>query len=291
MKTALVTGIAGFIGSHIAERLISMGVKVYGIDNLSAGKKDNIPKGVFRFRNVDVCDLEKIEKVDVIFHNAASKKNICLHDPQRDLEVNGGGTLRLLKLAFNHKAKFVHASTGSVYGDSPGKMTEWSGLNPCSYYGVSKLAGEKYVALFNKMGLDTTILRYFHVYGPRQESDPSLGGVVAIFKSQIEQGNSLTIYGDGEQVRSFTHVNDIVETNIRAATYKWSKGEVFNVASGLKITINSLAALLMGRYGKVPVRYVKPLEGDIYRFDVDNSKVKTELGINFTSFSDGVKNI
>ena len=298
MKVALVTGVAGFIGSHIAERLINEGIRVIGIDNLSAGKTENIPKGIFRFFNLDVCEAKKIRGqlkdlgVDTIFHNAASKKNICLKDPQRDLQVNAGGTLMLLSIALDLKAKFIHASTGSVYGYTPSTITEHTGTHPCSYYGVSKLAGEKYVSLFGEMGLNTTILRYFHVYGPRQETDPSLGGVVAIFKDKILSDKPLTIHGDGDQVRSFTHVNDVGEANIRAATYKWAKGEVYNVASGLKITINEMAVLLMAQIGKrVPVRYVEPLPDDIYSFKVDNYKIKHDLGIEFTSFAYGIKDI
>ena len=298
MKTALVTGIAGFIGSHIAERLISDGIKVIGIDNFSAGKAENIPIGVSRVFNLDVCEANIIRgqlrhlEIDTIFHNAASKKNICLKDPHRDLQVNAGGTLMLLSIALDLKAKFIHASTGSVYGYTPSTITEHTGTHPCSYYGVSKLAGEKYVSLFGEMGLNTTILRYFHVYGTRQETDPSLGGVVAIFKDKILSGKPLTIHGDGDQVRSFTHVNDVVESNIRAATYKWTKGEIYNVASGLKITINEMAILLMAQMEKkVPVRYIAPLPDDIYSFKIDNYKIKHDLDINFTSFAEGIRNI
>lgn len=284
MKKAIVTGVAGFIGSHIAERLIEDGVRVIGIDNLSAGKKENIPKGV-KFINLDICNIERASHhfvdCDVVFHDAASKKNICLNDPGRDLQVNGYGTLAIAKICSVTGTKLVYASTGSVYGTHDTKMIEWNETNPVSYYGVSKLTGEKYIKMLN---LDWTILRYFHVYGPRQETDPALGGVVAIFRDQISRHEAITIHGDGEQVRSFTHVSDIVEANIRAAKDPISRSQVYNVASGLNVTINELAALLMDRYGKVPVGYVEPLEGDIFRFDVDNSKIINDLGIKFRGF-------
>ena len=175
---AIVTGGAGFIGSHIVDRLINLGAKVIIIDDLSSGKKENIHSKA-KLVEADIAYVwewwaREFEKADVIFHNAASKKNICLQDPSRDLRVNGGGALNLLQLAKKYKVKkFIHASTGSVYGDVIGKITETTCANPVSYYGISKLAGENYVRYFsNTHGLNTTILRYFHVYGERQEDDP-----------------------------------------------------------------------------------------------------------------------
>ena len=285
MKKAIVTGVAGFIGSHIAERLISDGVKVIGIDNLSAGKTENIPKKV-KFINLDICDIERASHhfvdCDAVFHEAASKKNICLNDPARDLQVNGYGTLAIAGLCSLCGAKLVHASTGSVYGNSyDTQMIEWKGCDPVSYYGVSKLAGEKYIRMTD---CNWTILRYFHVYGPRQETDPSLGGVVAIFKDKILNGKPITIHGDGSQVRSFTHVADVVEANIRAATMPVSRSQVYNVASGIRVTISELSELLMEKYGKVPVRYKDPLQGDIKDFNISNDKIIQDLEMEFKGF-------
>ena len=187
-KKIVVTGGAGFIGSHLCEKLVELGADVHSVDNYSSGKKENISflqkNDNFTSHDVDITDREACESIiegcDIVFNNAASKKNICLIDPQKDLLVNGGGTLNLLELSVKHKVgKFVHASTGSVYGEPTiFPSTEEHPFNPVSYYGVSKLAGERYVDTFNHLyGLDTTILRYFHVYGPRQESN-EFGGVV-----------------------------------------------------------------------------------------------------------------
>jgi len=285
MKKAIVTGVAGFIGSHIAERLISDGVRVIGIDDLSAGHTENIPDKV-KFINLDVCEIERASHhfidCDAVFHNAASKKNICLLDPSRDLQVNGYGTLMVARLCSLCGAKLVHASTGSVYGNYYDQtMVEWSGTSPVSYYGVSKLAGEKYIQMLD---LNWTLLRYFHVYGPRQEVDPSLGGVVAIFRDRISRNESIIIHGDGTQVRCFTHVSDVVEANIRAALNPISRSQIYNVVSDVRITIHELSEMLMDKYGKVPVRYTDPLIGDIKDFNINNDKIRNDLDINFRRF-------
>jgi nucleoside-diphosphate-sugar epimerase len=285
---ALVTGAAGFIGSHIAERLIKDGHKVRTTDDLSAGYIKNIPnKSEFLLSDITHIDVDFVARsllsdVDVVFHNAASKKNICLNNPVRDLEVNGGGTLKLLMACRKYGVKkFVHASTGSVYGEVHGVTTEETLCNPVSHYGVSKLAGERYVNMFSEW-LDTTILRYFHVYGPRQESDPNLGGVVAVFKQQIKEGKPITIHGSGKQVRSFTHVDDVVEANMRAWKRPEAIWEIYNCASGHYTTINELAKKLIKESGKdIEVRYEPELEGDIFNFNIDNSKIKRDLGIKF----------
>ncbi len=278
---ALVTGGAGFIGSHIAERLISDGHEVIILDDLSSGYKKNTPKGA---KLVKINVLYKyaykyfLKDVDVVFHNAASKKNICLRDPEYDLDVNGKGTLILLRACAEAGVKkFVHASTGSVYGEVNGMINENTLCVPVSYYGVSKLAGERYVSMYD---MNTTILRYFHVYGERQEDDPDLGGVVAVFKKLIKERKPITIHGTGNQQRSFTHVSDVVEANIQAWLNPISKGQVYNVASAQYTTIAGMAKKL----GATDIKYTKSLEGDIFRFDIDNSKIISELGIKFRSY-------
>src|SRR5436190_1017812 len=250
-KKVVVTGGAGFIGSHVCEELVSLGAQVSSVDDYSAGHARNVEflraHDNFRAIRADVCDRAEMTPVvaeaDVIFHNAASKKNVCLIDPQKDLRVNGGGTLNLLELAREHRVrKFVHASTGSVYGEPiMFPTTEDHPLRPVSYYGVSKLAGERYVDVFHRLyGMDTTILRYFHVYGPRQESN-QFGGVVSIFLRNILEKKPLTIFGDGKQERSFTWVKDLVRANIAAAVRPESAGCVYNAASGIQVTILDLA--------------------------------------------------
>jgi len=287
---ALVTGVAGFIGSHIAERLVRDGHHVIGIDDLSAGYRNNVPYGV-TFVDRDICHIPHyavvLEGVDVIFHNAASKKNICLRDPMRDMEVNGIGTLRLLTEAVNKGVKkFVHASTGSVYGEVTGTITEATARNPVSYYGISKTAGESYVNQFSDR-INTTVLRYFHVYGDRQESNPVTGGVVSIFTQQIRQDQRIVIHGDGFQRRVFTSVRDIVEANIQSWLNPVSAGKTYNCASSFQLTIIDLALLLMRREKKqTSLVYADPLPGDIRRFDVSSEKILTDLGVIFKPITD-----
>jgi UDP-glucose 4-epimerase len=282
---ALVTGVAGFIGSHIAERLVNDGHEVIGIDDLSAGYVENIPN-IHRFYQYDICKTEfyapLLKDVDVVFHNAASKKNICLRDPSRDMEVNGIGTLNLLRLCVHHGIpKFIHASTGSVYGEVRGIIGEITPRNPCSYYGISKTAGESYVEYFRRF-MDTTILRYFHVYGERQDKSQDKGGVVTIFSDKIKRGEEITIHGDGLQKRVFTHVSDIVDANIKAWENPASSGQVYNCASSEKMSVMQLANRLMEKYGNATkINFSKALEGDIYDFNVDTRKISRELNVNF----------
>lgn len=299
-KRALVTGGAGFIGSHLVEELVKMGVETISIDDYSAGKAENLEflRDYSNLKAVmcDVTDVDELEKyfegVDVVFHNAASKKTVCLNDPRRDLAVNAKGAFNLLELALKHDVKkYVQASTGSVYGEAlyfP--QDEKHPVNPVSYYGVSKLAGEKYVNAFEHLyGLDTTVLRYFHVYGPRQEHS-DVGGVVSIFARKLVDGNPLTIFGDGTQQRSFTYVKDVVNANLLIALSDNTKGEVYNCASGIKVTINELAKNMSEIMGvnNVKIQYEDWMPGDIKVFDIDNSKLKN-LGFEFKMpFSEGL---
>jgi nucleoside-diphosphate-sugar epimerase len=294
-KKVIVTGGAGFVGSHLCEALVEIGADVISLDDLSAGKASNVDlfkgRNNFRFAEMDICADDAAMKdlfkgVDTVFHNAASKKNICLDNPGRDLDVNAGGALNLLRHAMDAGVrKFVHASTGSVYGEPKiFPTTEDHPLAPVSYYGVSKLAGERYVDVFRHLyGLDTTILRYFHVYGPRQESN-EFGGVVSIFLRRITEGKNPVVFGHGEQVRSFTYVKDLVAANIAAATDPAASGQAYNVASGIRVTINDLATgmlEILDPAGKLAVEHGEPLVGDIMEFDVANAKIRAELGLSF----------
>ncbi len=293
-KKVIVTGGAGFIGSHVCEELLPLGAEVYCMDDLSAGKRSNVAfmekHANFHFVQKDVCDSDAamdqlFEGTSIVFHNAASKKNVCLRDPQRDLAVNAGGALNLLQYAMKHSVKkFVHASTGSVYGEPRIFPTNESHpYEPVSYYGVSKLAGERYVDVFRHLyGLDTTILRYFHVYGPRQESN-EFGGVVSIFARQIISGESPVVFGDGHQVRSFTWVKDLAAANLAAAMVPAARGQAYNAASGIKVSILDLATRMLEILGRKDLKVVhgEPLLGDIMNFDVDNRKIREQLGVTF----------
>ena len=289
---AMVTGGAGFIGSHIAEELLKQGLEVITVDDYSAGKHDNVAHlhdwNGYTEAKCDITDRESLKKcmenVDIIFHEAASKKNICLKDPLRDLAVNGGGAYTLYSLASEmHVKKAVHASTGSVFGETRVfPQTEEHPLNPVSYYGISKLAGEKYARAFVDLyDLNTTVLRYYHVFGPRQEYS-ELGGVINIFGRKILHSENPVIFGDGTQQRSFTYVGDLVKINMLVAQLPQTKGEAYNCPSGYYLTINELAKKELEYFGRtdLSIEYQDWLVGDIKTFDVDNSKVRS-LGFEF----------
>ncbi len=299
-KRAVVTGGAGFIGSHLVESLLADGLEVVSIDNYSTGKRSNLEhlSAERRLRIVD-CDITDKAAVsphlagaDVVFHEACSKMTMCLIDPARDLEVNAQGTFNMLEAAREHGVnKFVHASTGSVYGVAQYYPTdEAHPVNPTSYYGVSKLAGEKYVRAFQHLyGMDAVILRYFHVYGPRQEMG-DLGGVTCIFGRRAVKNEPLIIFGDGSQVRSFTYVGDVVNINKLVARTSGISGQAFNCASGSRVTIKELADAVLAHYKKqhIGIEYRDWKIGDIKVFDVSNARIK-ELGMEFTMpFKDGL---
>ncbi len=281
----LVTGGAGFIGSHICEHLAG-DHEVVSIDNYVTGKRENHVAGV-RYVDADVLDCVRLDwemrGVDTVYHNAASKKTVCLNDPRKDLDTNAKGTFNLLELAVKHRVKrFVHASTGSVYGEPQYcPQDESHPLCPVSYYGVSKLAGERYVEAFSKLyGLNTTILRYFHVYGPRQDYSNE-GGVVAIFMDRLRRGVPLTVYGTGEQERSFTFVKDVVKANMVAGA------GVYNVAAGISYTLNDLIGALEHITGmKADVKYKDWQVGDIKEFQVSSQKIKKLMA--FTPLHQGL---
>jgi UDP-glucose 4-epimerase len=292
-KKALVTGGAGFIGSHIIEELLKLGVEVVSVDNYFAGKRENLaglePRDLLHEIECDVTDYDTLkqcfEGIDIVFHEAASKKTICLNDPRRDLEINAKGAFNILELARDFDVrKIVHASTGSVYGEALyTPQDEEHPLRPTSYYGVSKLAGEKYVQAFAHLyGMNTTVLRYFHVYGPRQESS-DVGGVVPIFMRRLLHGQPPIIFGDGTQQRSFTYVKDVVRANLLVAVHPQARSEAYNCASGAKITIRELADRLIrlcGHEGYLEPLYDDWVPGDIKVFDISNQKLR-DIGFEF----------
>ena len=304
-QTFLVTGGCGFIGSHICEELLKQDKKVYCVDNLVNCDEKNIEAFLgnpnFKFIEEDIRNLkdEKYEylfkELDIIFHEACGKCTVCMIRPDLDLSVNAWGTFVLLELAVKYKIKkFIHASTGSVYGEPQYFPTdEKHPLKPASYYGVSKLAGERYVEVFGNMyGLNYTILRYFHVYGTRQVSS-DYGGVVAIFIKKCFKNDPITIYGTGEQMRSFTYVKDIVNANFLCVANSKTDGQIYNACSGIQITIQELCDMVKKKMNceKIKVNYSDWKKGDIKYFNVSNKKI-SKLGINFkTNFSKILDNI
>jgi UDP-glucose 4-epimerase len=298
-KKAIVTGGAGFIGSHLVEELLRYGISVISIDDYSAGKEENLVEfaknPLLKIANCSVTDYDALKKlfagVDLVFHEACSKKTVCLKDPRLDLDVNAKGTFNMLELSREFKVKkFVHASSGSVYGEAQYfPQDEKHPLVPTSYYGVSKLAGEKYVKVFNHLyGLNTTVLRYFHVYGARQEFG-DYGGVVPIFARRVLNDEPPLIHGDGSQERSFTYVKDVVRANFLVACDPHSEGEVYNCASGIKVTIQELADKVVKHFRRTDLVPIHDdwAPGDIKIFNVDNRKLKS-LGFQFiTPFDSG----
>lgn len=286
----LVTGGAGFIGSHIVDALLKRDCEVWSLDDYSAGTDDNLElaRGFDTFHCVEGCveELDTLallpDDIEFVFHEAARKKNAGM-GPFEDLVVNVGGTLNLLLWAEAHDVKrFIHASSGSVYGECDRHVDEMSVCLPVSAYGVSKLAGERYVSMFDKTGrVPGVILRYFHVYGPRQCSDPETGGVIAIWSDRLARGLKPVLHGDGRQVRYFTHVSDVVAANMKAMTDDAMLGRVFNVNNPEAHSLHSVAEMMCDIYGR-PRDYEQapPLPGDIRRFDVSSDALRN-LGFTF----------
>jgi UDP-glucose 4-epimerase len=289
-SSVLITGGAGFIGSHLADRLIAENLEVVVLDNLQEGRIENIQKYVgkknFRFIRGDVRDYDLIKRlvkdVDAIFHQAAIVSvPRSLEDPVLVNDVNVNGTLNLLKASLDSGVKrFVYASSCAVYGDRENlPMKEEMNLEPSSPYGVSKLAAESYVRVFYKVfGLETVCLRYFNVYGSRQVQGP-YSGVITQFTDCLARNLPLVIFGDGEQTRDFVHVQDVVEANMLTLKNEKIVGETYNIATGVATTINQLAKILMEITNKTELKLVrrKPRKGDIKHSVADISKAEKEL--------------
>jgi UDP-glucose 4-epimerase len=290
-KRVVVTGGAGFIGSHLCEALLARENRVTCVDNLvgTDGSTRNLDHLLddSRFELVtesvlDWADRVDLTGVDCVFHQAASKHAVALHDPELDLAVNGLGTLRLLlRAARDGVRRFVHASTGSVFGETGYRNAEDGPKRPVSLYGVSKLSGESYCPVIAEtFGLDYTILRYYHIIGRRQDSSER-GGVVPIFARRCLEGRPLTIYGTGNQTRSFTAVEDVVRANLLAWESAGTSRQDFNCASGISVSIRELAEFVIAETGSPhKIEYAAARPGDIEHFAVDNTKLR-RLGIDF----------
>ena len=289
----LVTGGAGFIGSHIVERLVQEGQHVRVIDNLSTGKWENIEPFLeeIEFIEGDIRDLELVRKamdgVDYVLHQAAVPSvPRSVKDPVTTNSVNVEGTLNILIAARDAGVKrVVYASSSSVYGDTPVlPKHEDMKPQPRSPYAVSKLAGEFYCQVFYHVyGLETVVLRYFNVFGPRQDPESQYAAVVPKFIAALLRNEPPTIFGDGEQSRDFTYVENVVEANLLATQAKGPDvaGQVFNIACGTRITINKLAQMLAEIIGVDPElkpHYAPPRPGDVRHSLADISKAQKLLG-------------
>lgn len=262
-KKAVVTGGAGFIGSHIARRLSKLGIETIVIDDLSMGQRENVPEEA-KLVVADILDYkalsETLKGADIVFHEAA-KVTIrnSFADFYHDAEVNIMGTVNVLKaMAENKVKKIVYASSMAVYGKNPLPISEDGILDPISPYGAGKLASEKYCLLMAKFNsFDAVCLRYFNTYGPKQTFTPYVG-VITIFINQLLKNQTPIIFGDGKQTRDFIHVNDIVEANILAMD-KDIKAGIYNVGTGKGTTVNEIADLLIRKMNsKIKPKYQIP---------------------------------
>lgn len=300
-KNIVVTGGAGFIGSNIAWALADDN-QVTIIDNLSTGYQHNIQdlldENKIKFVKGSICDLDLLQDVftdiDVVFHQAAIPSvPRSVKDPIHSNNANINGTLNVLVSARdNNVKKVVYASSSSVYGDSPTlPKNEDMKPNPLSPYAVNKLAAEYYCQVFtNVYGLKTVSLRYFNVFGPRQDPSGAYAAVIPKFIELISHGKSPIIYGDGKQSRDFTFIDNVVQANIKAAEHTNVIG-VFNAACGTTITVNDLAKELMDIIGKqVDIIYESVRKGDIKHSLADSSKAKEVFGYEPTvSIEKGLK--
>ena len=268
MKRAIVTGGAGFIGSHIVDKLIDMGVRVTIIDNFLTGKIENVNPAAYCWRQdiatVDIDVLtEYMKDIDVVFHLAAMPRvQPSIEEPIPYHDANVTGTHNLLVAAQDAGVKrFVFSSSSSVYGEAKVPTTEEHPMNPISPYALHKLIGEQYCKLFSTIyTIDTVSLRYFNVYGDRMSLDGAYRLAIPIFATQIKEGKPCTINNDGEQRRDFTHIDDVVSANIAAATsLDEFKGDVFNIGNGSNITVNKLVEMMGGEksYGN---KVIEPFE-------------------------------
>ena len=301
MAVYVVTGGAGFIGSHIVEELLRRKQTVKVIDNFSTGKRENLKPFLGKVETVeaDIAESlalgEYLRGADYVIHQAAIPsvpKSII--DPVKSHRANVDGTLQLL-LACREAGvhRVVYASSSSLYGDSPTLPKHEVMLpNPLSPYGAQKLFGEIYCQVFTKAyGLETVSLRYFNVFGPRQDATSQYSGVLALFIPAILKGHRPTVYGDGLQSRDFTYVQNVVEANLLACTTSGVAGDVFNIACGDRITVNSMLQQINTITGTdiAPI-YTDPRRGDIKHSMADITKARERLGYNpLVRFEEGLR--
>ena len=284
-RRALVTGGAGFIGSHVTQRLLRLGAQVRVLDDLSVGLRENVPSGaelvVGDLRDANAVDAA-LDGVDVVFHLAARVSiRASVERFYEDAQTNVMGTLSLLQGCAAQKVRrFVYASSMGVYADAPtpDQIPETYPTEPISPYGVGKLAGEKYLlCLANALNLEPVILRYFNTYGPRQGYTPYVG-VITIFIKRLLAGEPPVIFGDGGQSRDFVYVGDIADATVLAAQ-KDVAGETFNVGTGLATSVNQVAEMLCRKLNPAIRPIYAPEHPGELRFSVpDISKARRLLG-------------
>src|SRR3954452_16966536 len=290
MANYLITGMAGFIGSSLAHELVKRGENVRGIDNLSTGYRKNLDaiRDDVDFREVDLLNLDAVKEacrgIDYVLHQAAIPSvPRSVKDPITSHMSNADGTLNLLVAARDAKVKrVVYASSSSLYGDTP-TLPKHEGMmpSPISPYAVSKLTGEYYMTSFYRVyGLETVSVRYFNVFGPRQDPTSMYSGVLAVFISKMLREEQPTIHGDGEQSRDFTFIDNVVSGNLLASEAPANEvaGRYFNVATGTRVTLNYTYSVLQSLIGfSKPPLYGPDREGDIKHSLADISLAEKHL--------------
>jgi UDP-N-acetylglucosamine/UDP-N-acetyl-alpha-D-glucosaminouronate 4-epimerase len=286
----LVTGGAGFIGSHIAGALAESGAKVRVIDNLSTGYERNIEAigSDVDFVRADVGDEQALRKaltdVEVVFHEAAIPSvPRSVEQPTETHKASVDATFKLLLAARDHKVRrVVYAASSSAYGNQP-DLPKQEDMRPAplSPYAVAKLVGEYYCQVFTRVyGLETVSLRYFNVFGPRQDPTSQYSGVISRFMSALMTGEQPVIYGDGEHSRDFTYISNVIDANLRAAESAAAVGEVINIANGHRTTLNELLETMKAVTGQshVTARYEPPRAGDVRDSLADLTRARSLLG-------------
>jgi len=297
----LVTGGAGFIGSNVVDELVRRGHSVVVLDDLSTGKEANLAgvRGKIDFRAGSITDLAEAQAAckgaDYIIHLAArTSVPKSVKDPLETNHVNIDGTLNVLVAGRDaHVKRIVYAASSSVYGETPTlPKTETMQPEPISPYGVTKFVGELYAQVFGRVyGLENVSVRYFNVFGPRQDPTSQYSGVLSRFMLAILNGGSPVVYGDGEQSRDFTYIDNIVDETLRACEASGASGKVFNGGTGARITLNEVLKLLEKITGKkIQAKHDPPRTGDIRDSQADISLARKILGYEpRVHFEDGLK--
>jgi nucleoside-diphosphate-sugar epimerase len=293
VTTCLVTGGAGFIGSHLVEALLKINYQVRVLDNFMTGKRQNISSLLSHIQLIegDLRDFETVRKaaeaVDFIFHlGALPSVPRSIQDPITSNEVNIQGTLHVLEAARQMRVKrVIFSSSSSVYGDSPLLPKREDAVpNPLSPYAVTKLAGEYYCKVYYKIhGLETVCLRYFNVFGPKQDPTSQYAAAIPRFINALLINKPPLVYGDGEQSRDFTYVDNVVQANILAIKAPEAPGKILNIAYGKRITVNELIKTLNAILGKnIQPVYESSRPGDIRHSLADISQARRILGFSPT---------
>ena len=285
----VVTGGAGFIGSHIAAAFSAAGARVIVLDDLSTGHRENLDEigGDIEFVQGSVADQDLLAKVlegvELVYHEAAIPSvPRSVEAPRQTHIASVDGTFSLLLAARDRQVRrVVYAASSSAYGDQPTlPKVENMAPDPLSPYAVAKLVGEYYCKVFTRVyGLETVALRYFNVFGPRQDPGSQYSGVVSRFVSDLLGGKRPQIYGDGEQSRDFTYIDNVVAANLSAASSPGASGKVINVANGQRVTLNELLEVLKDLTGKpdVTAEYLDPRVGDVKHSLADNTMARELL--------------